>query len=579
MNILQNNHPWSLNKFKQDRPEQYDFVANQIYKDEMKFKAISAPVKSGKRSFPEIASLVRNDATHVFITALNRTANSEQFSELEMYRVTVITVYNKVTANFCFERVNELSKNNKEIHIHLDELDYGCRYDQLLAGVYPKIAKLENVRFILYSATIDVVKQEFLDKNVQSFQELKFTPHSKYFGIEKYLDQGLMKEASHFFDYDKDNNISVSDQGKECLVQLLTDTYNKNKTQHMGILRLAGKNEGKSEFKTIKENENIIHSFVAEYINKHVHEEKEMRLYEGIQIIYGSSDSKDNKIDWENKRYWRSFDKNIPFLIIICQTAGRSTQWTNHEYLSWFHTCRSDTTTVATQIQDQERVVYYVTQLNKDRINITIYGDIPCAEYSSGKITFQELKKLSDRNLSGQLNYKCVRCFKVEMKPYEVYEKWEDIPSDIIGKKKKINYINCTLKLQKYMRYDKTKNGKKYRLIVEVPEWDKYEKKGLDGKYICPIRNYHGKFIEHCRNVENGIKSKLGPTNHLIWTRTDLEKQLAVGIGRTKPIRISVFYEDYETDPEKYKFMVRKLDKVVSVKNKNDSMYNTKMNL
>ena len=578
-NLHEMKHPWSLNKFKQDRPEQYHFVADQIYNDEIKFTVVCAPVKSGKRSFPEIASLVRNDAKHIFTTALNRTANSEQFAELEKYGLEVMTVYNKVTADCFVERVNKLSKNNKEIHIHLDELDYGCRFNQLLAGVYIKVRMLENVKFILYSATVDVVKQEFLDKNVEKFKELEFTPHSKYFGIKKYLDQGLIKQATPFFDYDKDNKISLSNQGKECLDSLLNDAYDKNKEQHMGVLRLAGKNEGKSEFKILKENENMIHTYVAEYINNHVHEEKTKRLKNGIHIIYGSSDSKDKTIDWENEKYWTSFNHNIPFLIVICQTAGRSTQWTNHEYLSWFHTCRSDTTTVGTQIQDQERVVYYTTLLNKNLINITIYGDVPCARYSSGDINFEELTKLTDRNLSGQLNHKCVRTVKVEMKPYEVYEKWEYIPSDIRGKRKETNYINHTLKLQQYMCYDKTKNGKKLRHIVEVPEWHKYETKGLNGKYICPIRNYHGKFIQHCCNVENGIKSKLGITNKLIWTRSDLEKELAVGIGRTNPVRISVFYEDYETDPEKYKFMVRKLDKVIPVKKKNDSMYNTKTTL
>jgi len=59
-----------------------------------------------------------------------------------------------------------------------------------------------------------------------------------------------------------------------------------------------------------------------------------------------------------------------------------------------------------------------------------------------------------------------------------------------------------------------------------------------------------------------------------VWRKTELVKNLSTGMNKKNPLRVNLFYEDDERNPEKYKFMVREIDRFEPVMFKNDSMYN-----
>ena len=544
-------HPWTLDAFEKHRPDQYTYTRDVIYSDEAKFRVVHAPVKSGKRSFPEIASLLKPECVHIFLSALNRKADKEQHKELKKYGIAVYKVFNRKSAESCIEFV---MNQKEEIHVHLDELDYGCKHDQVLASVYLKLKMEERVKFILYSATIDIVKSEFLNETVKGFSVLPpFVPSPEiYHGIEKYIDNGKLIQSTSFIKFDTSG---LTEQGKECLTSLLDDTYDTNKKQHIGILRLSGKQESVNDFRLLKNNVHIIHRFVETYNTENGKEQR------GIKIVFVGSGNE--TIKWDDEEFWRmKFDHTIPVLIVICQVAGRSTEWKCHPYLSWFHTCRSDSTTVGTQIQDQERVVYYKTEYNKDT-DITLYGNVSCAMYSARRITHDQListtKKKLALTLSGGKSSAVVAT---------IYDNWEDVPErhKLILKIEKGDLIADRFVLRRQMNYTKVKDGKTLHYIVDVPYWDNKD----EGLYMTDVRRG---FLEWC--YKEGKKSS--NLRRPVWRQTELIKHASCGINKTNPVKINVFYEDGETNPEKYKFMVRELDatdtKTVS-SFKNNSMYN-----
>ena len=569
------NHPWTLEEFEKERRDQYLYTLNEIYKTDAKFKVVHAPVKSGKRSFPEIASLVNPSCRHVFMTALNRRADKEQRKELTKYGIHVYTIFNKKTAELCIQFIMRAIKENREqeIHVHLDELDYGCKHDQILSSVYYALKAEENVKFILYSATVDVVRSEFLNDSVVGFLDVKpFVPSPEvYYGVKRYMEEGKIIQSTPFIQRLENNQTVLTDQGKECMNRLLIDTFNKEKKQHIGVLRLPGKTEGIHDFHLLKKNVHIIADFVSSFI-KSSHqsdEEKETMLANGIKVIFVGSKQENSR--WDDEKFWKTkFDVNIPVLIVICQIAGRSTEWKCHPYLSWFHTCRSDSTTVGTLIQDQERIVYYQTDYNKHN-DITLYGNVNCALYSAGLLPFDQLLRLTKKKLSLTLAGQNSESFVIKT---HIFDKWEDIPVKFTSKLKKEEYVADKFILQKHMSYVKVKDGKTLHYIVKVPDWDTFSE--YEGMYMTDVRGSMANFLEWCYQEDNcdGKKKKSTKLRKPVWKRSELMKNVALGVNKTNPVRINVFYDDDEKSSENFKFMVRVVDGTEPVSFKNNSMYN-----
>jgi hypothetical protein len=571
--ITSPSHPWTLDHFRETRQDQYNYTADVIYSGDSRFKVVRAPVKSGKRSFPEIASLIKPSCVHLFVSALNRKADKQQHDELEKYGIFVHLTYNKKTADTCVESVMNLVNDGKEVHIHLDELDYGCKHDQVLSGVYFRLKDEEKVKFILYSATIDVVRTDFLDDEIRGFAVVlpPFSPASAYYGVNNYIEDKKLIQSTAFVEFSMGKMV-ITDQGKECLGKLLDDTFNPLKKQHIGVLRLSGKQGKVPDFRLFKNQVQVVEDYAREYIKSNVarDENYDRRMVNGMKVIFVSS--ADTTIKWDDSDYWSRFlVADVPYLIVICQVAGRSTEWKCHPYLSWFHTCRSKTTSASTQIQDQERVVFYDTEYNTGT-DIILYGNEYCALYSANLITTDEMMQMTNKKLSLTLNGKCSNSFKVVMKSPEVYDQWEDIPEKVVLKLKlkKEDFINDRMTLQKQMKYTKQKNGINLHYIVEVPDWSGED----EGMYMTDIRGSVNNFMEWCVQRENGNPAKSSKERRPVWHRTDMMKSLSAGMNKTHPLRVNLFYEDGETNPDNYKFMVREIDRTEPALFKNNSMYN-----
>ena len=95
---------------------------------------------------------------------------------------------------------------------------------------------------------------------------------------------------------------------------------------------------------------------------------------------------------------------------------------------------------------------------------------------------------------------------------------------------------------------------------IQIKDWDNI--KHLKGFYMTNVRGSRDKFI-------NG-----DVTQNPIWFRKDMMNELAEGINEKSKTRINVFYEDGETNPNNYKFMVRELLSSTNAEVSNTSMYN-----
>jgi len=566
-------HPWTLDHFRETRHCQYSYTVDVIYSEDSKFKVVRAPVKSGKRSFPEIASLLRPTCVHMFVSALNRKADKSQHDELKKYGILVYLTHRKKTADSCVDMVLDKVNAGKEVHIHLDECDYGCKQNQVLSTVYFRLKDEKMVKFILYSATIDVVRRNFLNDKIPGFVVLSpFVPAAAYYGVNEYLEEKKVVQSTSFVNF-HDGQMTLTEQGKECLGKLMTDTYNQLKKQHIGVLRLSGKQGKIQDFRAFKNHVYVVESFAREYIKNNVarDENYEEKLSTGIKVVFVSST--DTTIKWDDSDYWSSTvaATDVPVLIVICQVAGRSTEWKCHPFLSWFHTCRSDKTNVSTQIQDQERVVYYDTDYNKGT-DITLYGNESCALYSASRITATEMIILTKKKLALTLNGRCLNSSQVVMKTPAVYDAWEDIPEDVVLdlELKKEDFIDDRLRLKTRMNYTKQKKNMALHYIVEVPDWSGED----EGFYMTDVRGSMNNFLYWCYRRNQGYSVTSSKVRKPVWHRSDLLKSLSTGMNKSHPLRINVFYEDGETDPEKYKFMVREVASLEPALFKNDSMYN-----
>jgi len=533
--------------FKNNRSELYDYVTNKVAPGNKKIKLVPAPVKSGKRGMAEVSCLLNPNYVHIFLSALHRIADKEQHKELSAYGLSVFSINNKKKKDDCIKFINEQLQQNKKIVIHLDELDFGCGDKQLLNYIYSKFRNEFNVYFILYSATIDVAKKEFIlpnNINNDDIEEIeKFVPPSTYYGIGKYLQNNEFHQATPFVSFSKEE-LTFTKQGLELIDDLKKITNNKNKKAHIGVLRLAGNfklNDGGlvSQFETIKSHKKQI----------------EDKFH--IRLKFGGSN--DENIEWDNSNYWEDLEKTRPFLVIINQVAGRSTEWKCHPYLCWYHTCRTADTPSSTIQQDQERVVYYRTSYENEDICIQLYGDKPSAEYSAGHITIEQYDAMTDRKLNARLNIKKKKQHIFVEEPME-FNTWEEIPIIYRKGRSKNSHINEDYKLKPSMKaYDDVEKIDKY---YKIKNWEKISH--LEGFVMTNIRSSRDKFIK-------------GKGSTPVWFRSDIKKELNEGINETSKIRINVFYEDGETNRDNYKFMIRVFKESKKSDVSNTSMYNNVM--
>jgi len=536
--------------FNDNRPELMNYIKNEVLPSTSKVKLIHAAVKSGKRGMVEIISLFEKLPQHIYLTALHRIADKSQREEISSYGIKVFSVNNKDKKNNCIKYIDDLLSEKKIIKIHLDELDFGCGHKQLLNHIWTKYKNNSNVFFILYSATIEVAKKEFLvENNINNFYECKrFVPPVTYYGISNYLENDKFFQAEPFINYDENKDeLVVSEQGDKLIKQLIDNTKNINNKKHIGILRLAG--NFKYELNGTK---TLVSQFEKMKNNKDYFQEK-------YNIRFKFVGTNDNFVEWDNDNYWEELSPNLSFIIVINQVSGRSTEWKCHPYICWYHTLRTDITPIGTIVQDQERPVYYTT-IYKDDINIEIYGDKECALYSAGKTELKEFLLKTSRKLHARLNTK-IKQIHIDVDTY-YYDTWQDIPTEYRKGKNVSTHINENniLKQTMYIN-EKNNNGVITRKEYRITNWDKYSH--LEGFYMTNVRSSRTNFI------------KGNPKQTPIWFKENIILEIKEGINEKSKIRINLIYDNNEIDPTNYKFIVRKFKNSTETNFSNVTMFNS----
>jgi len=533
--------------FKTERSELYNYIHDEVYMIYKKFKLVHAPVKSGKRGMIEIYSLLDRTCKHIFLSALHRKADEKQRLELKKFHIEVFSINNKNKKDNCITFIDNLLSKNEKVKVHLDELDFGCGDNQLLNTIWSKYKTNSNVYFILYSATTEVAKNEFLIANkIKDFHECKrFIPPSNYFGINSYLENNKFIQASPFISYDEKEELIITSQGEELISKLIENTKDTTHKRHIAILRLAG---------NFKINRTTVSQFEKMKVYKDFFEKKY-----NIRLKFVGSN--DNTVEWDNYSHWEeSYESKLPFIIVINQVSGRSTEWKCHPFIVWYHTLRTDDTPIGTIIQDQERPVYYKSTDN-DNIDIEIYGDFPCAQYSAGIIKLPQMIAMTSRKLNSRLDAKTKKKhIIIDTDGQYYYDKWEDIPKEFTKGKSKSTYVNDDNILRPTMYIVEKNKGASVKKEYDIPNWDKYSH--LEGFYMANVRSSRINFI----------KGK--PKTKAIWFKSDIELELNEGINEKNKIRINLVYENGETDPNNYKFIVRRFKEAKEANFSNTTMYN-----
>jgi hypothetical protein len=535
-----------INWFKENRNALCHYINDEVRPFNKKFKLVHAPVKSGKRGMVEIYSLLDKNSKHIFLTALHRKADEKQRDELTSYGIHVYSVNNKNKKDDCIKYIEELLLKEDVIKIHLDELDFGCGNNQLLNNIWSTYKTNPNVYFVLYSATIEVAKKEFLlVNNINDFYECKrYIPPPTYFGIKNYLQHNKFFQAVPFIDYNdnEEAGFNITVQGEELIQKLINNTNNTTNKRHIGILRLAGnfKIHGKlvPHFEKMKENKEFIE-------NKY-----------GVRLKFVGSN--DNVVEWDDEKFWEELSPSLPFIIVINQVSGRSTEWKCHPFVVWYHTLRTDETPIGTIIQDQERPVRYTTTYT-DEIDIEIYGDLPCAKYSAGEITLQQLLTMTSRKINSRLDTKNKKKHVVVDTPL-YYNSWNEIPQQYRVGKSLSTHVNDDNILKHKMSLLEKVSGISTKVEYEIKNWNKHSH--LEGFYMTNIRSSRVKFIK-------GKSSQKS-----IWFKSDIQSELNEGINEKSKIRINLIYEDKETNPNNYKFIVRRFKETKETNCSNTTMYN-----
>tara|TARA_B100001540_G_C15786513_1_gene633475 strand:- start:129 stop:1799 length:1671 start_codon:yes stop_codon:yes gene_type:complete len=500
-----------------------------------------------------------------FITALHRKADQSQRDELEKYGLEVNTTINKKETNKLVKKIRKDIENYDKIYIHLDENDYGTGYKQLLSQIWNIIQNNPDkcVTFT-YSATGEQSFAEFCKDSPNMSdraREVTYIPPATYYGIGCYLRDNKFRRSTEFFEYKRgknedDDQLGLTDQGENCLLELLKQTKERAHRRHIAVLRLSGN-------VTKKRGRNGSSKFA--YVRRFADDiEDEFSTPEcKLRVIFISTE--DGTADWDDYRYWEDKESKIAYLIVVCEMAKRSTAWRNHPFICWYHTHRPNSN-LNTKEQDQERPVLYTTQkyladnnIPFCEIDITIYGCIHSAKYSAGWEGYQgtegiEKLRANGINFSSNLRwnkraYNSQWDYKYNWLSIDNFADREQIVRSVQQMEDKENVIN---KLNNPRILDTIRQIKFQKEITyrEVPYsmpphiWKKYKK--YKGFVMPNIRSWRRDWLI---KASKGIDPGCPP----IFTKDDIEEHRNSALGTRKKFRLYPYYNDNETNPSNYK--------------------------
>ena len=412
-----------------DRPEQYQ-LANDAAEALMQKKhvMVKAEEKTGKRCMLEALNLMMIINHHsnvpdktkqvprsIYITALNRKDTKCQLEE-QQDKYGILSISTKM-ATLRGDIINILSKPDYDgmIYIHLDECDYGTGEGQALATLYnsPELQISENknrIRYVTYSATPEEIEHSGL--NEEEWVKLKFKPNENYFGAEKYIDRGLVREPSIFYDGD-----IITEHGSKIIedVRVLCDGGGGGSIKQRNVIVVRDTKPGniskiKSDKSKLEEKHNC---------ELHIYDQKH-----GFQ--------------WGDKHSWAQlgrdeiYDDNAmvvsykfkPVVIFISQICTRSTELCplGHRKIYAWHDVRKlkDRKAYNTLSQAIGRVKHY-TQPEHPENNILLYCDIDILNFTLGRE--MNTKTL---NLGSRINTSSTQ--RNNWKFEDGYEKPEQVP-------------------------------------------------------------------------------------------------------------------------------------------------------
>ena len=277
------------------------------------------------------------------------------------------------------------------IYIHLDECDYGTGEDQALSSLYNspelQIPEYRNrIRYVAYSATPEEL--EYSGLNEKEWVKLKFTPNKNYFGAEKYIDRGLVREPSIFYDGD-----IITEHGSNIIkdVKKLCGGVHPLIIKQRNVIVVRDTKPG---------NISKINSDKSKLEEKH---ECEIHVYD-----------QKNGFHWGNPDSWAQLGREEmkddnwnfigykfkPVVIFISQICTRSTEICplGHRKIYAWHDSRklNDRKAYNTLSQAVGRVKHY-TQPNHPENNILLYCDKDILNFTLGRELITKTLKLGAR--------------------------------------------------------------------------------------------------------------------------------------------------------------------------------------
>lgn len=395
-------HSWSVAIFETHRPSLTEFLKLRVLPllDNWGCQRIliRAHVKSGKREIVEYLA-IRDSAhnptrVHAFISAFHRTADECQRAELKIHNLHVFPLITRAKADACIKWVADMIAAGKRVVLHLDECDFATGHRQVLSALYNAVHNNINVTTILYSATPQEVLfsgeveedeyQGMLDEMILTGEHIQYQPPPSFCGPARFLDEGLVKEATPFFRKTA-AGLALTPQGQEIITDLRAGIASGSR-RNILVLRLSYMDLGGSLAQK-KENKSIYQflqdwSTIPELAGCLVYADK------GEKDIPSASEVLKEMIQWSSSRFWYAKRTDVPIIVVIDQTSSRSTEWACHDRVYAEHDFRN-TITFSVISQAQERVNHY-EQKYAGFQPIKVYGHLKTFQLSAGRISYKD---------------------------------------------------------------------------------------------------------------------------------------------------------------------------------------------
>jgi hypothetical protein len=398
--------PWSVDIFQQYRAHLSSFVDENIVPliraDRCRRILVRAPVKSGKREIAEYTAL-RDLVTgepirvHAFVSAWHRVADDEQRNELKQHNLHVFSIVSGSKAIECIGWIETQINEGHHVVIHLDECDHGAGATQILGKIWRHIReKQSSVTTVLYSATPEEVLysgqagqvedadfQNMVEEMLSAGDYVRYTPPEGFYGPAKFIDEGLVEEATPFFRKLDGKNFTLTPQGRQ-ICDDLRRSIATNPTRNIVVLRLSYSDLGKGQ--TDRKQNKSIYQFLQN-IDQIVGNDFLVIVDKDEKFEHRSQRVMPDRIQWANPVYWQLKATGVPILVIIDQTSSRSTEWRCHNRIFATHEFRN-ILQFGTISQAQERVNHYHGRYGGFQ-PIKVYGNVKTFLLSAGRINYE----------------------------------------------------------------------------------------------------------------------------------------------------------------------------------------------